>query len=262
MTDDNRNEGHEHAKGRAPVRAKDSLRPPLAKRFYKDVSVASADEGGFAVLLDGRGIRTPAKRKLVVSERSLADALAAEWAAQKEVIDPATMPMTRIVNTALDAVAERMGDVADDIAAFAGSDLLCYRAEAPEALARRQAAAWDPPLSWAEKALGAKLGVETGIVHREQPPAAIASVRSALDHFDAIGLAALHVMTTLTGSAVLALAHAEGALTSEDAWSAATVDERWQSEQWGLDSEAEVRAGLRRAEFMAASRCLACLHPR
>ena len=262
MTDEKENEANGHATGNTPIQVKDSLRSPLPKRFYKDVSVASAEDGGFAVLLDGRSIRTPAKRKLVVSERSLADALAEEWAAQKETVDPATMPMTRIVNTALDAVGERMGEVADDIAAFAGSDLLCYRADAPEALTLRQAAAWDPPLAWAEKTLGAKLGVETGIVHREQPPAAIASVRSALDRFDAIGLAALHVMTTLTGSAVLALAHAEGALTAEDAWAAATVDERWQSEQWGLDDEAEVRAGLRRAEFMAASRCLACLRPR
>lgn len=262
MTEDKRNEANGHANDAAPGLAKDSLRPPLPKRFYKEVSVEADDGGGFALLLDGRGIRTPAKNKLVVPQKSLAEALAAEWSAQEDVIDPSTMPTTRIVNTALDAVSDKMAEVADDIAAYAASDLLCYRADAPEALALRQAEAWDPPLAWAEKALGAKLKVQTGIVHVAQETSALASVRSALDRFDAIGLSALHVVTTLTGSAVLALAHAEGALSREDAWAAATVDERWQSEQWGLDAEAEARAERRRAEFIAASRCLDRLRSR
>ncbi len=249
------------AKGAPKVPVKDSLKAPLPKRFYKSVTVEPRDEG-FAVLLDGRDVRTPAKNKLVAPDAPLAEAMAAEWEAQGEHIDPATMPVTRLVNTALDAVAEKMSEVADDIAAYAGSDLLCYRAEAPAALVARQAAAWDPPLAWAERALGAKLAVQTGLMPIDQSPAAIARVRAALNKFDPLSLAALHVMTTLTGSAVLALAHAEEEISLEDAWAAATVDDRWQSEQWGRDAEAEARHAERLAEFTAASRCLRPLRSR
>lgn len=263
MTDDEHTNANGGTGGSArsaeKVLGKESLRSPLPKRFYKSVTVS--DEGnGFAVLLDGRGIRTPAKNKLVVPSSAMAEAIAAEWAAQGEHINPATMPVTRLVNTALDAVSEKMSEVADDIAAYAGNDLLCYRAEAPAGLVSRQAAAWDPPLAWAEKALGAKLNVQTGIMHVEQPAAALASLRAALDRFEAIELAALHIMTTLTGSAVLALAHAEEELSLEDAWAAATVDEDWQSAQWGRDTEAEARLAERLAEFTAASRCLRFRH--
>ena len=249
------------ANGSPKVLPKDSLKPPLPKRFYKSVAVERRD-GGFAVLLDGRGVRTPAKNTLVVPVEQLAEAIAAEWEAQGERIDPASMPVTRLVNTALDAVADKMAEVADDIAAYAANDLLCYRAEAPVGLVSRQAEAWDPPLAWAGRALGARLAVRAGLMPLEQSPAALAAMRAALDRFDALGLAALHVMTTLTGSAVLALAHAEGELSLEDAWAAATVDERWQSEQWGRDAEAEARAAGRLAEFTAASRCLRLLRSR
>lgn len=263
MTDDehtNANDGTSGtARGAGKVLGKERFGSPLPKRFYK--SVAVADEGsGFAVLLDGRGIRTPAKNQLVVPSSPLADAIATEWASQGENINPATMPVTRLVNTALDAVSEKMSEVADDIAAYAGNDLLCYRAEAPEGLVSRQAAAWDPPLAWAKKALGAKLKVQTGIMHVEQPAAALASLRASLDRFDAIELAALHIMTTLSGSAVLTLAHADNELSLEDSWAAATVDEDWQSAQWGRDAEAEARTAERLAEFTAASRCLRLRH--
>ena len=241
--------------------AKDALRAPLPKRFYKDVSIAPHDEG-FAILLDGRPVRTPAKRQLVLGVEALAEAVAAEWEAQGERIDPAAMPLTRLANTALDAVADKMEGVASDIAAFAASDLLCYRAEAPEALVRRQADAWDPLLAWAKSALGADLAVRSGLMPIEQPPQAIASVRRALDRLDALSLAATHVLTTLTGSAILALAHVEGRLSLEEAWSAATVDERWQSEQWGRDAEAEEKAAQRLAEATAAARCLRLLRSR
>lgn len=262
MTEDKKdNSANGAANGSAKVVAKDSLRAPLPRRFYTSVSVEPRD-GGFAVLLDGREVRTPAKNKLVVPVAALADAIAAEWGALGERIDPASMPVTRLVNTALDAVASAMEDVAADIAAFAGNDLLCYRAEAPAGLVRRQAEAWDPPLAWAERTLGAPLTVQTGMMPIEQPSASLEAMRGALDRFDPIGLAALHVMTTLTGSAVLALAHAENAVSLEDAWAAATVDERWQAEQWGRDAEAEARDALRRAEFTAASRCLSLLRAR
>lgn len=263
MTADDRTNGGTNGNGREPVKvvAKDTLRAPLPKRFYTSVSV-EAQDAGFATLLDGRTIRTPAKRPFVVPAEALAKAVAAEWEAQGEHIDPAAMPLTRLVNTALDAVAEKMAEVADDIAAFAGSDLLCYRADGPAALIRRQAEAWDPPLAWAKSALGADFRVKAGLMPVDQPPAAIASVRCVLDRLDALSLAAAHVLTTLTGSAILALAHVEGHLTLEEIWAAATVDERWQSEQWGSDAEAEARAAERLAEATAAARCLRLLRSR
>ncbi|AHB49235.1 ATPase [Hyphomicrobium nitrativorans NL23] len=265
MTEDERKSanGSANGQGKEPmtVPVKDALRPPLPKRFYKSASVESRD-GAFAILLDGRPVRTPGKRLLAVSVIALAEAVAAEWEAQGERIDPATMPLTRLANTAIDAVSDKMHEVADDIAAFAASDLLCYRAEAPEGLVRRQAEAWDPPLAWARDALGAGLTVQAGLMPVDQPAEAIASVRGALAPLDALSLAATHVLTTLTGSAILALAHVEGRLTLEEVWAAATVDERWQSDLWGRDAEAEARMAERLAEATAAARCLRLLRSR
>ena len=243
------------------IPAKDTLRAPLPKRFYKSVTVEPRD-GGFAVLLDGRTIRTPAKRTLVVPVEDLAAAIAAEWESQGERIDPATMPLTKLVNSAIDAVAERMDEVADDIVAFAGSDLLCYRAEAPDALVRRQADAWNPILAWAKHELGADLVLRAGLMPIEQPPEALEAVRRALTGTDALSLAALHVLTTIGGSALLAIAHWRDRLSVDEAWAAANVDETWQREQWGRDAEAEAHAARRRAEFEAASRCLRLLRSR
>jgi len=244
---------------KSPV--KDTLRPPLPKRFYKEAAVAPAD-GGYRVALDGRIVKTPGKRALELPVEELAAAVAAEWQAQGERIDPATMPFTRLVNTALDAVAEKWDAVADDIVAFAGSDLLCYRAEAPAGLVRRQSEAWDPVLDWARRDLGAALVCCTGLMPVAQPQPAMDAIRAALAGLDAIQLAALHVLTTLSGSAVLALAVLKRSLSAEDAWRAAIVDETWQSEQWGVDEEAEARLAYRRAEFMAASETLRLLAPR
>lgn len=237
------------------VLAKDSLRAPLPKRFYKTASVAERKDG-FAIELDGKGIKTPAKKDLVLPTRALADAIAAEWAAQKDRIDPDTMPLTRIANTAIDAVAGHMHEVAADVVAFAGNDLLCYRATAPEALAARQKARWDPVLDWARDVLGATLERTVGVTHVAQPPAALAGIESAVRELDPFRLAALHVMTTLTGSALLALAHARGLLDLAEAWSLAHIDEDWQIEQWGRDEEAAARRAKRFAEFEAASRLL------
>ncbi len=242
--------------GKPPAKRPGQEAPrPLPKRFYTSVSVVPHAEG-FAVRLDGRPIRTPARRELVLGTEALARAVADEWEAQGEHIDPATMPLTRIANTAIDA-EERMGEVAADIVAFAGSDLLCYRAEAPEGLVARQSAHWDPVLAWAKRALGAAFVLREGVMPIAQPDAALGAVARALEAFDPIPLAALHVMTTVSGSALLALAVAEGALSLEDAWSAATVDETWQREQWGIDAEAEAASRHKHEEFMAASRLIA-----
>jgi chaperone required for assembly of F1-ATPase len=251
--------GGNGANGKAlKIPSKDSLRPPLPKRFYKSVTVARRDKG-FAVLLDGRSIKTPKKKDLVLPTKALADAVAAEWAAQTGRIDPDTMPLTRIANTAIDAVADHMREVAADIAAFAGSDLLCYRATAPEGLVTRQKAHWNPVLDWARDALGAGLSLAEGVVHVAQPKEALAGIERALEALDPFRLASLHVMTTLTGSALIALAHARGRLNLEDAWAAAHVDEDWQIEQWGRDAEADARRTKRFAEFEAASRLMTLL---
>lgn len=239
----------------AKVLGREPLRAPSPKRFYKSVSVEPKGER-FAVLLDGRGIRTPGKRELVLPVEELALAVAAEWEAQGERIEPATMPLTRLANSAIDAVEERKAEVAADIVAFAGSDLLCYRAETPDTLVRRQAEAWNPVLAWAKRELAADFVLRAGVMPIEQPPEALRAVRDALAGMDALSLAALHVLTTISGSAVLAIAHWKGHLSADDTWAAAMVDEAWQREQWGRDEEAEAEAAFRRLEFEAASRCL------
>lgn len=256
MTRDDKQE-----KAAARIPGKEALRPALPKRFYKEATVAARD-GGFAVLLDGRGIRTPGKRELIVSVEGLAAAIAAEWEAQGERIDPATMPLTKLMNSAIDAVTDHTAEVIDDIAAFAASDLLCYRAEAPEALVRRQAEAWNPVLAWARQELGADLVLRAGLMPIAQPPEAVDAIRRALADVDALSLAALHVLTTISGSALLAIAHWRQHMSSDEAWVAATVDETWQREQWGHDAEAEAYAAQRRSEFEAASRCLRLLRSR
>ena len=242
----------------------------LPKRFYKAVTVAAADspappsaargEGGaprFRVLLDGKPVR--AKRDLLLPTRALAEAVAAEWEAQGERIAPASMPLTRLVNTANDGIAGGEAQVRADIVGYAGSDLLCYRTADGGELARRQRAAWDPILAWGAEALGAHLVVAEGIMPVAQPNAAKQAVARALDRYGTLALVALHVMTTLTGSALLALAHAHGRLSTDAAWAAAHVDEDWQIEKWGEDSEASARRQRRWAEMQAASRLLALL---
>jgi chaperone required for assembly of F1-ATPase len=231
---------------------------PDRKRLYRAVSVDGAPSA-WRVRLDGRPVRTPARRELVAPSRVLAEALAAEWDAQGERIDPAAMPLTRLVNSALDGVTGREAEVRAEIAKYAASDLLCYRAEAPGELVRRQAEAWDPVLEWARAELGVQLATGQGIVPVSQPQAAIAAIAGLLADLDALALTAHHVMTTLTGSAVLALAHARGRLTAEEAWTAAHIDEDWQIGQWGEDAEAKARRARRWAEMQAASRLLALL---
>ena len=232
-------------------------RPVLPKRFYARAELA-AEDGGFALRLDGKGARTPARNRLVISGPLLAEAVAAEWNAQGEVIDPATMPATRLANTAIDGVAPRLDEVRAEILSYGGTDLLFYRAGDPEGLVARQREAWDPILRWAEERLGARFVLAEGVMHVAQPERALAALAAALAGYDdPFRLAGLHIATTLTGSALIALALAEGAIGVEAAWAAAHVDEDWNISQWGADAEALRRREGRYADFRAAALALA-----
>ncbi|TNC13279.1 ATPase [Methylobacterium terricola] len=241
-----------------PVRAaRQSAKPALPKRFYKEAGVAPSEDG-FRLVLDGRPAHTPARRRLAVAQAALAEALAEEWGAQGEFIDPARMPLTRLVNSALDGVAERREAVIDDLSAYAGTDLVVYRAGDPARLVAAQAAAWDPVLAWAHETLGARFVLSEGVMHVTQPEASVQALRRAIE---AVGsptaLAGLHSMTTLTGSLLIALAVLHGRLTPPEGWAAAHVDETFQAEVWGRDAEAEARLAKRREEFEAAARVAA-----
>jgi chaperone required for assembly of F1-ATPase len=240
--------------GRVKAHAGKPAQPPQ-KRFYKAVGVTD-EGGGFGIALDGRAVRTPAKAPLLVPSRALAEAIAGEWEAQGEHIVPASMVLTKLANTAIDRIAGREQAVVADIVAFAGCDLLCYRADAPERLAARQAGAWDPVLIWAARRLGSRFVCVTGVVHHPQPKPALEALARELEPHSPFRLAALHTITTLTGSAILALAIVDGAIPAGEAWNAAHVDEDWQIEQWGPDDEAESRRAARRAEFDCAVRLL------
>lgn len=230
-------------------------KPRLPKRFYKRAE-AGPVETGHAVLLDGRSVKTPSKQVLAVPYAALARAMAEEWAAQTDYIDPRSMWLTKLANTALDLVQPRRAAVIAEIAGFAGSDLLCYRADAPATLVRRQAEAWDPLIEWAEAAHGIRLKVTTGIVHVAQDEAARAAYGRALEGLDHFRLAALHNAVTLTGSAVLGLALIERRLDAASAFAAAHLDEAWQMEISGHDAEEEARLARRRAELLETSRFL------
>jgi len=233
-------------------RAQNQMRQALPKRFYKEAEAVETPEG-FAVQLDGRPVRTPGRALLALPSAAAAALVAAEFAAQDKTIDPVTMPVLRIVNTAIDGVAPDMQAVLEDVMRFSASDLLCYRADAPEALVARQAEAWDPVLDWARSALGARFFLAEGVMHVEQPRESVAAVGLWLrQRQEPFRLSAIHVMTTLTGSALLALAVEAEALTPEEAWTAAHVDEDWNAEQWGEDAEAAARRVVRRKEFDAA----------
>jgi chaperone required for assembly of F1-ATPase len=230
----------------------------MSRRFYKTVSIAG-EEAPFTIHLDGKAVHTPLKSLLDLPGRNLAEAVASEWRAQNETIDPATMPLTRLANTAIDRVDPNRSRVIDEIVKFAGSDLVCYRASAPERLRERQATAWDDVLTWAHQALDANLTTASGIVFRDQPPGALAGIRSYLVTKSSWELAAIHNLTTLTGSALLALMVAAGAKTGEAAWSAAHVDEDWQNEHWGVDEEAQARRAAHRRDFDATLTFLSLL---
>ncbi|RVD19770.1 MULTISPECIES: ATP12 family chaperone protein [unclassified Mesorhizobium] len=236
-----------------PVRrAQIQMKTPLPKRFYKTVSLAPVEEG-FAVHLDGRPVRTPGKTLLALPTEKAAALVAGEFDAQGEVIDPVTMPVMRLVNTAIDGVASDPQAVLEDILRFASSDLLCYRADGPQGLVDRQNQLWDPVIDWARGALGARFLLAEGIVHVEQPRETIAVLGAHLaQRNEPLRLAAIHVMTSLTGSALLAMAVDFGELDGETAWAAAHVDEDWQIEHWGQDAEAVARRSARKRDMLAA----------
>jgi chaperone required for assembly of F1-ATPase len=243
---------------RDPMRAAQAnMRPPSVGRFYKAVEVREAN-GRHALLLDGRGARTPGRNPLSATSRPLMLKVAEEWERQRDTIDPADMPLTRLLNSAIDGVAHTMAETRADILSYAGSDLLCYRAEEPDTLVARQARGHDPVLRWAAESLGARFNLTNGVMHVAQPPEAMAAVGAELGAYDdPVAVAALSVMTTLTGSALLALAVGRGFLPPEAAWEAALVDEDFQAERWGADAEAVARREGRRREFEAAAIALA-----
>jgi chaperone required for assembly of F1-ATPase len=246
----------ENASPEGPVEAaRRSMRPSLRHRFYDKVIVAGKD---FAVRLDDKPVRTPAGRLLAAPTLALAQAIAAEWDAQRDVIDPAKMPLTRLANAIIDGVCDRPGPVAAEVQKYLASDLLCYRASSPPGLVDRQEQAWDPILEWASEALGARFLLGRGIVHVTQPDAALAAARASVPG-DPWRLGAMHVITTLTGSALIALALARGRLTAEEAWQAAHVDEDWNMAQWGRDELAIERRAFRFAELQAAAAVLSSL---
>ena len=234
--------------------ARRSMRPILRRRFYDRATIESGPSG-FAVLLDGKPVRTPARRPLTAPASGLAEALPAEWNAQKEVVDPAAMPLTRLANSIIDGVAQTPLPVAEEIAQYLRSDLLFYRAEGPQDLVERQERQWDPVLAWARDVLGARFALATGVMFVEQPQQAVAAATAAIP-VDAWRLGAVSSITTLTGSALLALAMLRGRMSVEEAWAAAHVDEDWNMEFWGRDERALERRAYRFAEMLAAAEVL------
>jgi chaperone required for assembly of F1-ATPase len=234
--------------------ARSAMRPQLRPRFYQRAEV-EAGGGEFGIVLDGRPVKTPARRPLAAPSSALARALAAEWDAQRDVIDPARMPLTRLANTIIDGVVEAPAPVAAEVERYLACDLVFYRAPAPAGLVARQAAAWDPVLAWARDALGARFTLAEGMVFVAQSPDALAAASVAIPRAP-WPLGALHSVTTLTGSALMALALMRGALSLEATWNASHVDEDWNMDLWGRDALALERRAARFAEMQAAATVL------
>ncbi|HXQ52839.1 MAG TPA: ATP12 family chaperone protein [Stellaceae bacterium] len=228
------------------------------KRLYREAGIEVAEDR-FAILLDGQRARTPAKAPLEVPTRALALAIAAEFEAQGERVDPATMPMTRLAAIAIDLVAPRHAEIAAAVANYAGTDLVCYRAEAPPALVERQRLVWQPLVEWAARRFGAPLSVTAGVVPCAQPDASLAALAAAVASCDAWALAALNLATAACGSVVVALALAESVLGADAAFAAAQLDESYEIEQWGVDDEQQLRRDILRDDIAAAARFLALL---
>lgn len=221
------------------------------KRFWKATEVAER-ANGYEVRLDGRSVRTPLKTLLVVPTEAFAERIAAEWEAQEKLVDPRTMPFTRAANAALDKVALQRAEVADMLSAYGGTDLLCYRATAPEALVARQAAAWDPMLDWAMQTYGARLQVTSGVVPVDQDPESLARLGQVVHGFDPFQLTGLHDLVAISGSLVLGLAVAAGNLTAELAFDMSRIDETWQIEQWGEDEDEALLVASKRLDYLRA----------
>ena len=227
--------------------ARRNMRPVQRKRFYKSASIGEGNE----LLLDDKPVRTPARRLLAAPDSRVAQALAAEWNAQGEQIEPAAMPLTRLANAIIDAVANQPDAVRGEIVKYLHSDLVFYRADSPDGLIARQAELWDPFVNWARDVLDARFVLAQGITHQAQPPHAVEAAAKTIPR-DLWRLGAAASLTTITGSALITLALAAGAVTADEAWSAAHVDEDWSLEAWGEDEDAMLRRAGRRAEFDAA----------
>lgn len=228
------------------------------KRFYKEVSVAPSD-GGFAVLLDGRSVKTPARNMLALPTEKLAAAIASEWRAQGEEVVATSMPLLRLSNTVMDGVIPNREGVIDAILRFGENDLTCYRAHQPPDLVARQREGWDPLVVWVRQKFGAELRVAEGITHVDQPAQALAALRQALTGYDSFTLAGLHVVASITGSLVLALAVAEGETSGAHAFALSRIDENYQAEKWGEDAEAAKRATALAHELDKAVELMAAL---
>lgn len=224
-----------------------------ARRFWTAAGVRSA-AGGWEVVLDARPLRTPGKLALLLPTQGLAQAIAAEWEAQTDVIDPNTMPLTRAANSAIEKVAPQMGAVADMLAAYGGTDLLCYRAAAPADLVAQQAAGWDPLLDWAAQVLDAPLRVTEGVIPVPQQDAALTRLRGHVGALDLFGLTALHDLVTLPGSLILGLAVIHDRLTADQAHALSRIDEDYQAGLWGRDDEADQAAAARQGAIRVAAR--------
>lgn len=223
------------------------------KRFWKEAEVIQAEDG-FAIRLDGREVKTPAKASLVMPTQNMAEAVAAEWQAQEDEIKPLTMPFTRSANAAIDKVAVQHAEVADMLAAYGGTDLLCYRAESPLELMDRQSKAWQPLLDWVAQEFDAPLTLASGVVHVEQPERSTARLTEAVHALTNFELAAFHDLVAMSGSLVIALAVIRGFTEAEEGWNLSRVDEVWQAEQWGIDDEAADLAETKRTAFLHAER--------
>ena len=225
------------------------------KRFYNEATVGE----GNAILLDGRPVRTPERANLALPSARLAEAIAEEWNAQNEAIDPRAMPLTGLANAAIDRVAPDPAAFAAGLAVYGESDLLCYRAEGPAPLASRQTALWDPIVAWAQQRYDAVFELAQGVIHMPQPAETVARLGAAVAARDSFALAGLAPLVAVSGSLLIALALAEGAIGLEAAWAAATLDEQWQAEHWGADEEGAAALTARRRDFEAAARFLALL---
>jgi chaperone required for assembly of F1-ATPase len=228
------------------------------KRFWKDVS-AVREGAGWGIELDGRPVRTPARAAMVVPTQALAEAIAAEWQGVADQIDPRAMPLTGIANAAIDRIAPERQVFAEGLARYAEADLACYRAEGPRPLLELQVQEWDKLLAWARRRYDVDFATTSGLVHVDQPPATVERLSHAVAALDPFRLAGLSPLVTIGGSLVAALAVLEKAISPDEAWRAVSIDERWQLEQWGGDSDAEAALEKRRRDFVAAARFLELL---
>jgi chaperone required for assembly of F1-ATPase len=227
------------------------------KRFWKEVEIV--EDGGFAIALDGRRVKTPARAELAVPTRTLAEAIAEEWRSVGEVIDPRSMPLTGLANAAIDRIAPDIRAFAGGLARYAEADLACYRADWPPELVERQARAWDALLDWARRRYDVDFSTTSSLMHIPQPQATVERLAYEVAALDAFRLAGLSPLVTIGGSLVAALAVLEKAIMPEQAWDAVSIDERWQLEQWGSDSEAEAALENRHRDFLVGARFLELL---